>query len=503
MAGRSPFINPGPRTTPDTLALIHLSRDNLQPVYLQENTGAVDGYAEGNVINTRFGSFPHSTLINVPWGSQVRASVVDTGSRGRKRKPDNDNDDTGRDDTPQNDEKSAEGNADCGPGGLKVASSGFIHVLPPTPELWTTSLPHRTQVVYTPDYSYILHRIRTRPGMRIIEAGAGSGSFTHAAVRAVYNGYPTPEQSKRGKVFSFEYDKARFEKMQEEIAAHKLDELVHISHRDVYSDGFLINDGQSPEVDCIFLDLPAPWKALHHLSRSRPSEPSANAGEKWVSPLRADRSVYLCTFSPCTEQVTKTVEAMRKLGWMEIEMVEVAHRRINVMRERVGLNMPVERGTNQTAGNVDEALARLKEVESKSREFHNRTSNANDDDMDLDEVAKESEVEAVHETNGQEDDSDVKSWMLGHLIHRTEAEIKTHTSYLVFAVLPREWSENQEAAALEQWPCGQESGVIGSLDKATRKQEKREYLQGKKRKKENSKKAGSNASPAAKKSKGS
>ena len=36
-------------------------------------------------------------------------------------------------------------------------------------------------------------------------------------------------------------------------------------------------------------------------------------------------------------------------------------------------------------------------------------------------------------------------------MHRTEPELKTHTSYLVFAVLPRAWSAEDEAAALARW----------------------------------------------------
>ncbi|KAH7033460.1 tRNA methyltransferase complex GCD14 subunit [Microdochium trichocladiopsis] len=493
-----------------TLALVHLSRDNLQPVYLRGSTGAVDGYAEGNVINTRFGSFPHSTLIGVPWGAQVRASIVDTGSRGRKRKPDsNDVATPETQGTPAVEEEPKAAST-----GVKTAASGFVHVLAPTPELWTMSLPHRTQVVYTPDYSYILHRIRARPGMRIIEAGAGSGSFTHAAVRAVFNGHPQSEGDHRGKVFSFEFDKARFEKMQEEIEAHNLSDMVHITHRDVYNDGFLVKDGESPEADCIFLDLPAPWKALPHLTRASSKKPQDSEeidSKTRKSPLRADRSVYLCTFSPCIEQVTKTVEVMRQLGWMDIEMVEVAHKRFNVMRERVGLNMPTERGTNQTAGNVDEALARLREVEDKAREFHGRTQGGgadnDDDEMDVD------DTKVAVNVNGENDGGDegTKPWMLGRLIHRTEAEIKTHTSYLTFAVLPQEWTAEQEAAAFENWPCGREKGVIGSLDKAVRKQEKRDMLAGKKRKKEaaassknvSGETSSNNASPAPKKSKAS
>ncbi|KAI0471766.1 tRNA methyltransferase complex GCD14 subunit [Xylariaceae sp. FL0804] len=514
MSTKSPFLDPGPLTTPDTLALVHLSRDNIQPVYLHDASGAVDGYAEGAVINTRFGSFPHSTLLQKPWGSQVRASIVDTGSRGRKRKLQHVVDG----DAPANDTE------DSGPvKDLKTAASGFIHILPPTPELWTTSLPHRTQVVYTPDYSYILHRIRARPGMQIIEAGAGSGSFTHASARAVYNGYPTSAEDKRGKVWSFEFNEDRYCKMQEEIEGHRLADLVQMTHRDVYNDGFLV-DGQSPGAECVFLDLPAPWKALPHLCRTRPSpQQLASAGlqalakcsREWVSPVRTDRSVYLCTFSPCIEQVTKTVEVMRRLGWMDIEMVEVQHKKIAAVRDKIGLNMPTERGINQSPYDVDEALARLKEVEGRFKDFHARTRGKNaksavqEEEGDVkDEEGATSDAPMADVTNGDvaepndaEDASTGKPWMAGRLTHRTEPEIKTHTSYLVFAVLPQEWSEEQEAAALTRWPCGKESKVVGSLSKEARKQEKREMLQGKKRKQRSGNKTEGDDASAPKKAK--
>ncbi|KAK9414734.1 hypothetical protein SUNI508_11017 [Seiridium unicorne] len=479
MSKVSPFLNNGPRTKADSLSIVHLSRDNLVPAILNGTVGEVDGYVEGTVINTRFGSFPHSTLIDQPWGSQVRASIVDTGSRGRKRKVQEETDE------PSNDTEDARTSVKK----PTTAASGFVHVLPPTPELWTMSLPHRTQVVYTPDYSYILHRIRARPGMRIIEAGAGSGSFTHASVRAVYNGYPAGSNDQKGKVFSFEFNEARFREMEKEIRAHDLDGLVHITHRDVYNDGFLVN-GESPEAECVFLDLPAPWKALPHLSRSRPT--AANGQDKpWVSPLRADRTVHLCTFSPCIEQVTRTVDAMRRLGWVEIEMVEVAHKRINVMRERIGLSMPNDRSSNLTPADVTEALGRLREVEGRFKEFHGRGLKAAKADADGDVDMDDTSANPIPEPSGskqepptrQRIESSVPAHMLGRVIHRTEPEIKTHTSYLVFAVLPQEWTEEQEAQAYERWPCGQEKKVIGSLDKETRKQEKRMLLQGKTKKK--------------------
>ncbi|KAI1305730.1 S-adenosyl-L-methionine-dependent methyltransferase [Xylaria venustula] len=499
MSTTSPFLDPGPLTTPGALALVHLSRDNVLPVYLSQDSGTVDGYTEGPVINTRFGSFPHSTLIGQPWGSQIRASVVDTGSRGRKRKLASvaDAEATGND-------TEAVASSTSNTKDVKTAPTGFIHILPPTAEIWTSSLPHRTQVVYTPDYSYILHRIRARPGAQLIEAGSGSGSFTHAATRAVYNGYPKDAEDRQGKVWSFEFNHDRYLKMQEEIQDHRLDGIVQVTNRDVYSDGFLVDD-HSPEAECIFLDVPAPWQALPHLSRTKPTpsqlascglEPLKEKSSNWKSPLRADRTVHICTFSPCIEQVTKTVEVMRRLGWMEIEMVEVAQRRINVLREKVGLNMPVERGTNQSPRNVLEAVTRLKQIDGRFKDFHK-------DKQDIDVNMEDVDAEKNHE--GQSGDADdienaatsdlttVKPWMAGRLVHRTESEIKTHTSYLVFALLPQEWSEGQEAAAFEMWPCGKESKVIGSLDKETRKKEKREMLSGNKQKKKAASKASDTA----------
>ncbi|POR33761.1 tRNA (Adenine(58)-N(1))-methyltransferase catalytic subunit trm61 [Tolypocladium paradoxum] len=482
----SPFLEPGLKTAPNTLAIASLSRDNFQPLTLEQSIGAVDGYAEGATLNTRFGSFPHSTLLDIPWGSQVRASVVDTGSRGRKRR----RDEVESEDTPIPSQD--EGDDKATPSSLAkavVASSGFIYILRPTPELWTSSLPHRTQVVYTPDYSYILQRIRARPGSRIIEAGAGSGSFTHASARAVYSGYPRNAAEKKGKVFSFEFHEPRYEKMQEEIKNHSLEGIVHITHRDVYRDGFSI-DGKSPEATAVFLDLPAPWEALHHLSRrkiQKGGKEDENDGS-WESPLDPKQSVYICTFSPCIEQVTRTVTEMRTLGWTDIDMVEIAHKRFTVMRERVGVSLPSERGFNPTPADVNEAVKKLKSDIRRTLEFHKAQqsrpdSEVSDSKMDIDEQAPNGSPKPTPNGEGATEADEEPTFLQGRIVHRTETELKTHTSYLVFAILPPEWDEEAEAAALAKWPCGKESKTIGNIDKQARKQEKREMLASKKKKK--------------------
>ncbi len=434
----STFLSPGSVTKEHDLASLHLRREQSLPVILatQAINAEHEGYAEGVVTNTRFGSYPHSTIIGAPWGSQIRASKVDTGSRGRnsqrskKRKAETLEKHENEDGTVAKD--------------VVVASSGFVHVVPPTPENWTTSLPHRTQVVYTPDYSYILHRIRARPGSRLIEAGSGSGSFTHAAARAVFNGYPqhapaekddSPQQDSEsmGKVFSYEYHAERHRKVKAEMAEHGLETIVRATHRDVYQNGFLLEDEisqetTSPRANAIFLDLPAPWEALPHLTRgTQDGTPSA---------LDPQSAVHICTFSPCIEQVQRTVTALRSYDWLDIEMVEVQPKRIDIRREYSGLQYEGMRGVNLFAADVDQAVSKLREVERRAKDFHAGN-------LEPDKTAK-----GAHQSA---DNTSKLPFDGGKLIHRTEPELKTHTSYLVFAVLPRAWTEEDEAVAAAKW----------------------------------------------------
>ncbi len=91
---------------------------------------------------------------------------------------------------------------------------------------------------------------------------------------------------------------------------------------------------------------------------------------------------------------------------------------------------------NATAATVEEAVARLKEVEASTKEFHEKIFNE------------------------------------GRLVHRSEPELKTHTSYLVFAVLPREWTEEDEEACTERWPPRVDMGTKDASK--SRRQMKRE-----------------------------
>src|ERR1700759_3667774 len=104
--------------------------------------------------------------------------------------------------------------------------------------------------------------------------------------------------------------------------------------------------------------------ALPHLSR--------HDSKVGPSPLDPKASVYLCSFSPCIEQAQRTVSTLRELGWVSVTMSALHHARIDVRRERVGLQQEGLRGVNASPANVEEALGRLRELESKTAHFIKR-----------------------------------------------------------------------------------------------------------------------------------
>lgn len=139
-----------------------------------------------------------------------------------------------------------------------------------------------------------------------------------------------------------------------------------------------------------------------------------------------------------------TVTELRKSGWIDVSMSEVQNRRVDVRRERVGLKEEGLRGVNASAASVDEAVARLREVETKLSDFH---ANGKEGTGSRKVLTKQERLEKI-----KKDQEGRKLYKEGNLTHRTEPEVKTHTSYLVFATLPKSWSEEDEEACLERWP---------------------------------------------------
>ncbi|XP_011874661.1 PREDICTED: tRNA (adenine(58)-N(1))-methyltransferase catalytic subunit TRMT61A [Vollenhovia emeryi] len=187
--------------------------------------------------------------------------------------------------------------------GSKVKlSRGWAYVLQPTPELWTLTLPHRTQIIYSPDISLIIHLMELRPGSTVIETGTGSGSLSHSLIRAI---------RPSGHLYTFDFHEQRVSIASTEFKNHGLSDFVTLKERDVCLEGF--GDELRDRIDAVFLDLPHPWLAIEHAIVAL-----KQTGGK------------LCFFSPCIEQVQRTCAQLICKGFIELLTYECLQREMNV-----------------------------------------------------------------------------------------------------------------------------------------------------------------------------
>lgn len=336
------------------LVLAFMSRGLVKPITVEK----------GQCLNTRYGNFEHDRMIGMKYGSQM--------------------------------------------GGAK--ERGFVHLLHPSAELWTVSLPHRTQIVYTPDLSYIVQRLGITSGSRVIEAGTGSASFSHAFARTV---------SDDGKLFTYEFHEPRFLEAKAELELHGL--LANntiITHRDVCHDGFDIAElppkfekNGGLYCDAVFLDLPSPWTAIPHL-------------KSVVSPTSR---VGICCFSPCIEQVDKTIEALEQQGWTDIEMVEIAGRRWEARMEMVRDLLDVVKRLKNIQDRKGQGIESRRQVKVLAGE--KRSAEEMESLLEPDQVTKYNPFGRGMRIKEGDDQFTWKQ------VTKIELEIKTHTSYLTFAYL--------------------------------------------------------------------
>ncbi|XP_029345238.1 tRNA (adenine(58)-N(1))-methyltransferase catalytic subunit TRMT61A [Acyrthosiphon pisum] len=193
--------------------------------------------------------------------------------------------------------------------GSKVSlSNGWAHVLYPTPELWTQTLPHRTQIIYTPDISLIMFMLELKPGSIVVESGTGSGSLTHAMAFRVK---PT------GHIYTYDFHEQRADQAQKEFKSHGLSENVTSQCRDVCQNGF--SDDVIGKADAVFLDLPHPHLVV----------PFA------IKALKPSGGGRICTFSPCIEQVMRTCQTLLDHGFVQLKTVECLEKEYQVLNRTV------------------------------------------------------------------------------------------------------------------------------------------------------------------------
>ncbi|KZT73957.1 tRNA methyltransferase complex GCD14 subunit [Daedalea quercina L-15889] len=352
-----------------------ITRELVQPLVI----------TPGKELNSKYGVYRHSDLIGVPYGSKI-------GSRNGK---------------------------------------GFIHVLRPTPELWTLALPHRTQILYLADIAFVSSWLNIKPGSRVIEAGTGSGSFTHSVARTI---------GTSGHLWSYEFHEARASKAREEFSRHGMDDIVTLTHRNVCKDGFTVVD----TVDAVFLDLPMPWEAVEHAKNA----------------LRKDRVTRICCFSPCMEQVLRTVTALNDAGFSDITMYETLLRPHQV--DSVPALPPISQiGEKLKKSEQKREEKRLRQIANSRAAAgkRKRSDDADEDDGDRaegslgkrlktddeDDVTQHEDEQSPRTGNQQSgrpvaDAAETKGALPENpprkiTISKTFPEVRGHTSYLTFACL--------------------------------------------------------------------
>lgn len=308
--------------------------------------------------------------------------------------------------------------------GSKVATSNgknWVYVLHPTPELWTCTLPHRTQIVYSTDCSIITMQLGLRPGSVIVESGTGSAALSHGLVRSV---------APHGHLYTFEFHKERAEIAQAEFESHGLSELVTLACRDVCSEGF----GLEHVADAVFLDLPKPWEAVESAKVAL----KASGGR-------------ICSFSPCIEQVQKTCLMLEQCDFADVDVMECLQRTYSVRQWT--LNVPCM-GASVLQEEEDESVsAHLKTAESsevemdtsearspKRKRFEVEPAAEEESSGTLEETLKPSLKEApptATPTTRSKSRKHFKSIQSSVKLHAAQpcAKIPGHTGYLTFATL--------------------------------------------------------------------
>lgn len=253
--------------------------------------------------------------------------------------------------------------------------------------------------------------------------------------------------------------------MNQELKEYNFNSLVYLIYWDVYNGGFLI-DGKSFEVEVIFFDFLVFWEVLYYFFRWN----FKNLEDKeWVLLFNLKKSVYICIFLLCIEQVIKIVLVMWCLGWVDIDMVEIVNRKYYIFCECVGLNFFMDCGVNNLVCDVDEVFFWLIEIEVWFWEYVVRLKEL-DDEMDGDEDdglikwCEKKEQKGGRKCGGEKKVKidykfdflesfevlllGVFMWMEGWLIICGEFEIKIYILYLVFVMLLIEWIEEDEVVVV-------------------------------------------------------
>lgn len=148
--------------------------------------------------------------------------------------------------------------------------------------------PRKSQVVYPKDAGYMASAAGVAPGMRVLEAGSGSGFLTVWIAVHVCPG---------GMVYSYEVRDDMLSIARQNVESSGLSGCVTFKKADVRS------GVEERDLDAAFLDMPDPWNAL----------PSVHTALKPSAPV--------IVFTPTVNQVIKLLDWVKGSGLYVVQEV--------------------------------------------------------------------------------------------------------------------------------------------------------------------------------------
>ena len=238
--------------------------------------------------------------------------------------------------------------------GLPWGSQVFSHMgapfflLQPSLADVLLDLPRSTQILYPKDIGFILVTMGIGPGMKVLEAGTGSGSMTIAAAFAV---------GAQGQVVSYEVREDMQNLAKKNLERVGLTSRVEFKLRDI---GQGIDE---TDADVFFLDVPNPWDYVPLVRGAlKPGGffcslvPTFNQVESLLRSMRQSRfafvevcEILLRYFKPEPSRIRPTDRMVAHTGFL------VFGRRIEPVRDERGLELARELGagigeTTEAAG---------------------------------------------------------------------------------------------------------------------------------------------------------
>jgi len=182
-----------------------------------------------------------------------------------------------------------------------------FYLLQPSTDDLLLDLKRSSQIMYPKDIGLVLMKMAIQPGVRVIEAGTGSGGLTICLAQAV---------GTNGHVYSYEVREDMQNLARKNLERSGLSERVSFKLQDI-SAGFA-----ETEADALFLDLPNPWDYLAQAYRA------LKGGGFFGSIL------------PTVNQVTELLIALRRENFAFIEVCETFLRYYKPVPQRL---RPVDR----------------------------------------------------------------------------------------------------------------------------------------------------------------